>query len=108
MFDHRQRLACACRRFAALERFARRRERFLEALDWACLDRRTAFLRERSDVLLASNLAQGRLYVAFLTALVREEEGAQRPSNSALSEVANPVRDRAGSESLHAGLQCCR
>lgn len=75
MSDHRQRLTCACRRYAELRRFAAQRGRFLDALDWTCLDRRTAIRRERTDALVASNLAQGELYVAFLTPLVRDEQG---------------------------------
>jgi hypothetical protein len=59
-------LATAERDYAALARFADRRERFLDALDWTALDEQ--FVRETSmtDDLINDDLASLWLYIDHL------------------------------------------
>jgi len=71
--DPTVRLAQAIRRMNELERFALRRERFLEGLDWASVDTNAVAARQLRDQVLAADLAQGRIYVAFLASKARHD-----------------------------------
>ena len=59
-------VARASRALCALERFAQRRERFLECLDWSAFDEQ--FIRETSmaDDRLNDELAETWLYLSHL------------------------------------------
>jgi hypothetical protein len=60
----------ACDKLTALERFAKRRERFLDALDFEALDLQTQREIEMADELVNDDLAFGHLYVEHLAELI--------------------------------------
>ncbi|WP_294443866.1 hypothetical protein [uncultured Sphingomonas sp.] len=61
-----QHLARAERDYAALARFADRRERFLDALDWTALDEQFAREASMTDDLINDDLASLWLYIDHL------------------------------------------
>src|SRR3546814_11346478 len=72
--------ARALRDHAALERFAVRRQRFLEALDWPALGDQFARATSMADDHIIGDLADAWLYVCHLAArLVAEAPGTDTP-----------------------------
>lgn len=59
-------IAIAEREYAALVRFADRRERFLDALDWTALDEQFAREASMTDELINDDLASLWLYIDHL------------------------------------------
>ena len=55
---------------SALERFADRRERFLEKLDFAALDAQTCREVDRTDAHLAETILYGHLYAQHLGEMI--------------------------------------
>lgn len=60
-------LCRACDKLTALERFAKRRERFIDALDFDALDLQTQREIEMADEHLNYDLASGYLYIEHLS-----------------------------------------
>ena len=58
------------RRLGELERFADRRERFLEHIDFAALDLQTCREVDRTDAHLAEQLMFGALYAQHLAEMI--------------------------------------
>lgn len=61
-----QHLAIATRHYAALSRFADRRERFVDALDWTAMEEQLAREVSMTDDLINDDLASLRLYIGHL------------------------------------------
>ena len=69
LFSERDPLRVAVQ-LGALERFADRRERFLENLDFAALDAQTCREVDRTDAHLAETILYGHLYAQHLGDMV--------------------------------------
>ncbi len=71
--------ARALRDHAALERFAVRRQRFLEALDWTALGDQFARETSMGDDHIMGDLADARLYVCHLEERLAAEAPGDDP-----------------------------
>lgn len=69
IFSERDPLRVAAQ-LGALERFANRRERFLEYLDFAALDIQTCREVDRTDAHLAETIMFGHLYAQHLADMI--------------------------------------
>lgn len=75
-------LAVATADAARIERYAERRERFMDALDWTAMTDRDIFEAAMLDCMLETDLAEASLYIMHLAAMAAD----------GVSEIATVVR----------------
>jgi len=89
-----QHLATAERDYAALARFADRRERFLDALDWTALEEQFAREVSMTDDLINDDLASLWLYIDHLSRW-SADAGANATGPAQFLRISRPFRDYA-------------
>ena len=85
-------LAIATRDYAALSRFAVRRERFLDALDWTALEEQFAREASMTDDLINDDLASLWLYIDHLGRW-SADAGPDAPGPESILRIAREPRD---------------
>ena len=85
-------LAIAERDYAALSRFAVRRERFLAALDWTALEEQFAREASMTDDLINDDLASLWLYIDHLGRW-SADAGSDAAGPAQLLRISRPFRD---------------